>query len=516
MKSIFFVFVSLILLSCSSTAAENQTEKGADAPIAEESETQQNPNVNVKISELVSEKLSDIPKVAENPKINVVVEGLGEGSAFLIGTYTDQRYRADTAKVNAKGAMEFVKNEPYKAGLYYVVFEDNKFLQVLIDKDQTFTMKTTKANLVKDMEIKGSLENQLLYENLKFQESQKPLINRVKNQLKQHAKESQEYKDLKAEQNNLNAERKAHLDLLFEKYPNTFFTSFKKAGQNPELKKIRGADGKLDQVAQITQYRKDFWDDVDFNDDRLISTPVISNKLERYISELTPQHPDSLRSAIDHLMSKLNPTKKEDPFYSFFVNWIGLKYEPGKTKLMDAEAVYVHMVQNYYTYDRSFWADSTQVYALQLRAHEMSASLIGKKGPDVRAKNQNGQFKSIYEIDAPYIVVYLYNPQCEHCAVETPKLVQMEKAWRSKGLAVFAIAIDTNEEEWKGYLRKNGMDGFTNVYDPTNKAIYATYYVNVTPEVYVLNPDRILIGKNLKVNQIETVINRDKKNRTEG
>ena len=92
----------------------------------------------------------------------------------------------------------------------------------------------------------------------------------------------------------------------------------------------------------------------------------------------------------------------------------------------------------------------------------------------------------------------------------------MEKAWRSKGLAVFAIAIDTNEEEWKGYLRKNGMDGFTNVYDPTNKAIYATYYVNVTPEVYVLNPDRILIGKNLKVKQIETVIDRDKKNRTEG
>ena len=105
---------------------------------------------------------------AENPKIEVTVEGLGAGTAFLIGTFTDQRYRADTATVNANGVMRFTKDEPYKAGLYYIVFDDKTFLQTLVDTDQTFSMKTNKANLVQDMQIKGSLENQLLYENLKF------------------------------------------------------------------------------------------------------------------------------------------------------------------------------------------------------------------------------------------------------------------------------------------------------------------------------------------------------------
>jgi hypothetical protein len=62
-------------------------------------------------------------------------------------------------------------------------------------------------------------------------------------------------------------------------------------------------------------------------------------------------------------------------------------------------------------------------------------------------------------------------------------------------------------------MKKYGMEGFTNVNDPTNKAIYATYFVDNTPELYVLNPDRKIIGKNLKVFQIDTVIERDKEER---
>jgi len=54
------------------------------------------------------------------------------------------------------------------------------------------------------------------------------------------------------------------------------------------------------------------------------------------------------------------------------------------------------------------------------------------------------------------------------------------------------------------------MQDWINVYDPTNKAIYAKYYVNVTPELYVLDPNRTIIAKNLKVDQVQTVIDRDR------
>ena len=93
--------------------------------------------------------------------------------------------------------------------------------------------------------------------------------------------------------------------------------------------------------------------------------------------------------------------------------------------------------------------------------------------------------------------------------VETPELHKYYLENKAKGLDVYAIAIDTDDAKWKAYIAKNGLS-WTNVHDPTNRSIYAKYYVDVTPEIYVLNKDRVIIGKNLKTEQVQIIIDRDK------
>jgi len=320
---------------------------------------------------------------------------------------------------------------------------------------------------------------------------------------------SNEYKELRKTQNEITNSNRTFLESLFKKHPNTLFTSFKRAGQNPELKQMYNSDGSEDRAGQVRQYRKEFWDGVDFNDDRLIRTPVIYNKLNRYMTELTAQQPDSLKRSINSVIEKA-PANSE--IFKFFVNWIALKYEPTKTTLMDSEAIYVYMVENYITREKAFWAEDAQIQGLQQRASEMANSLIGQKGPDVNAPSIDGDMASIYGIKSPYIIVYLYNPDCDHCQEETPKLVQFYRQWKSRGVEVYAIAIDTDDAPWKKFVADNNMD-WINVHDPTNRSIYAKYYVDNTPEIYVLNPERTIIAKNLKVNQIETMLSRDMENR---
>lgn len=58
-------------------------------------------------------------------------------------------------------------------------------------------------------------------------------------------------------------------------------------------------------------------------------------------------------------------------------------------------------------------------------------------------------------------------------------------------------------------MLQNRMQDWVNVRDPSNVSIYAKYFVDITPEIYILNKDRTIIGKNLKVEQIATIINRD-------
>ena len=445
---------------------------------------------------------------AENGNFTFQVEGMGAGAVRLVGILNDQQFLVDERSSDANGQVQFQKDEPYRQGIYFALLPNNANFQFMITEDQTFTMSTTINDLVGQMKVEGSLDNALFYDNIRYENAYQQQLAPLNEQRNTLDENSAAYQQVEASREALIEKRRTDLQEIFDAHPNSFFTTFKKAGQNPVLRK------ELPNDAQVTAYRMEFWNGVDFSDDRLMNTPVIYNKMKRYFEELTPQQPDSIILSVERLLERL-PSFDQSEYYKYIVNWVALKYEPTKTTLMDSEAVFVHMVQNHFTYDRAFWSDSTNTYALQMRAEEMANSLIGQAGPNVKAPDENGNIQAIYDLKAPYIVVYMYNPDCEHCQEQTPVLVNLYRQWQQQNPAlvdVYAIALDTEADIWKDYMRKTGMQ-WTNVFDPSNRSIYKTYYVNVTPEIYVLGPERKIIAKNLNVDQIEEVIRRDQAKR---
>lgn len=441
--------------------------------------------------------------------ISFQLEGEIGGKAYLIGQFCDQYYRADSSSIDPSGKMSFQRDSLYHAGLYFIYVNNAIAIQVLLDDDQVFAMKTKKEDPIKFMSIDGSLENDLLYKNLKFEQEIDAKFKAVAAKMAATTEGTDDYLKIKAEQDRLISDRKAHLEQFKTQYPTALFTRFKMAGQNPEVQNPLKPDGSVDTDLQLYLYRTAFWDNVDLKDERLLRTPVIANKLKRYMTELTYQQPDSIIRSADFLIGKVIG---KNEYYKFFCNWIALNYEPEKTSVMDPQAINVHMVKHYFTNERAFWEDTFGILRLQMRAAEMESSLIGLKGPNVTAKDPNGILRSIYDIKSPYVIVYMYNPTCEHCMEETPKLVSFYQEWKSKGVEVYAIALHTDHEEWTNYIKETGAN-WINVFDPTNKAIYKKYYVDVTPEIYVLDSEKKIIAKNLKTHQIAEVIERDRKDK---
>lgn len=447
---------------------------------------------------------------AESPNIVFQIQGLaGGGMASLIGTFEDNNYRADSAQISPTGQIVFKRQEPYFPGMFYLVLPNNANLQLVVDLDQTFTMTTSMANFVDDMKVEGSVDNQILYDALKFENQQRPLFQANAQKMAGLRPGDPAYLQVKAEQDKLIDERQAYLDKIFKEHPTSLFTSFKRAGQNPDLRDCYKPDGSMDTAKYTYNYRVRFWRGTDFNDERLLYTPVISKMLNRYITELTPQHQDSIVKYSIMLVDKV--TEKPE-FLKYFANWIVLHYDPKETKLMDPQAVYVNMIERYFTYEKAVWSDSAEIFALKQRAFEMSASLVGKKAPEVNVPGPDGKPVSLYDKKAPYVVVYMWNPECEHCAEQTPQLVTLYNQMKDKGFDVYGIAVNTEDDKWRAAMKKYGMP-WTNVFDPTNKSIYGKYYVDNTPEVYLLNPERIIIAKNLQVDQIMLMIDRDKAKR---
>lgn len=444
----------------------------------------------------------------ESLDITMTIEGMPDGPYYLMGIVAEQYFLVDSSRMT-NGSVRFTREEPVPAGIYFGLYPDRSTaVQMLIDSDQQFTLKTVDGDIVGSMEVKGSQDNELFYEAMQYENSMQPEFSRIAQAFESLQIGSAEHNALIAENKKLADQKQAFLESLYKKAPQSLFTSFKEAGQNPNITYEFDSNGSLSQ-SYLAKVRSAYWLNTNFEDERLLRTPVINNKLKKYYGNIMPQHPDTLIKYTDMLVEQC-PPKSE--YFKLFVNWVTLEYEPTKTSLMDAEAVFVHMIQNYFTKEKAFWQDSVQTYGLQLRAYEMGNSLIGQKGPDVVANGPDGKTYSISQIDADYIIVYMWNPDCEHCAEQTPKLVAQYNQLKAQGVEVFSIAVNTEESKWREAINKYGMP-WINVFDPTNKAIYAKYYVDNTPELYILNKEGTIIGKNLKVSQISTIIDRDKENR---
>lgn len=65
-----------------------------------------------------------------------------------------------------------------------------------------------------------------------------------------------------------------------------------------------------------------------------------------------------------------------------------------------------------------------------------------------------GKKQELMSKTADYLIVYLFNPDCEHCMVETPKLHKYYLANKANGVDVYAIAIDTDDDKVEGLYQK--------------------------------------------------------------
>ncbi len=450
---------------------------------------------------------------SDRVRISVHVEGFTDGGeASLIGHFGEQRYRAASAPIDGNGRFVFENDEPFREGIYIVALPNNSGFQIsLVEGQMDFELKTRSGNLVEDMQVvTPNQENQLNFAIAQFEaenRSQIETINRTINSLEEG---SEERLEKEKERDKLAAQRRAVIMALTDYYPNSLYAKFKVGGQNPQIRRdLVNEDGTPNLRKQAYHFRNEFWNSVDFSDERLLNTPVIINMTRRYMDELVPQNADSINKYASLLIDR---TLDYPDYFQFFANWITNNFDARNTTIMDPEAVFVHMIQNYFTHERAFWSDPANIDGLQMRASEMEASLVGNQAPNVTANDPDGVPRTLLDSDKDYIIVYIFNPTCEHCMKETPLLVEWHN--NNRDLAdVYTIVLDTDYDEWTQYLRSANMGNFTNVFDPTNRAFYKRYYVDITPEIYVINPDRTIIAKNLKTFQIDTMIGRDKERR---
>jgi peroxiredoxin len=434
------------------------------------------------------------------------VEGVNGGTAKMVGIYADGNFMADTSVIAPDGSFSFNGGkEGYYEGFYYMVMPDNTNFPFLLANGENFSMKAKAGDYNNTMQVEGSLENKLFYENQKIQITTEQKFNAVSQRLKTLQKGTPQYLSTEKEMETILAERDNTITDLRKKHPTAFFTKFKLAGQNPKYRYEYKADGAMDTLKTLYNFRQDWWNDYDFTDERLVRSPVFFNKLKKYINEIVPQNPDTSIVYADFLIDKTLINKE---YFKMIANWLALQYKPGTTKMMDGEAVYSHIILKYFTPERDDWDSPSDLIGIRKNAQDMRTSLIGMTGQDVRANNPNGVSKSLYDMKTPITILFIYNPDCEHCQKEAPEIRAFYDKWKSKGVGVFSIAANAkNKQEWLDFRAKYNVNWDTDVIDPQLTSRYhEKYFIDITPEIYVLDKNHKIIAKNLRPHQLDEVV----------
>ncbi len=439
---------------------------------------------------------------AEGYKIKVKIRGLQDTLCHLANHYGDKQYITDSARVDHNGVCTFEGDEKLPGGIYLVVVPSRNYFEIVVDKEQKFSVETDLDSLTQHAVFTGSPDNKLFndYQRYMIRKQQESVALRDRyNASKENADSSKFYK---AKLTAIDDEVMAYRRKLMADNPKSFVAAIIRTMEEPDVPEIpKDETGKPDSSFVFKYFKSHFLDNVDFSDARLLRTPLLQQKIHQYTNNLTVQIPDSIIIACDTIIERTRANKE---VFKYAVVTLTNNYET--SKIMGFDAVFVHLAQKYYMSNDAYWADSTLKAKIADRVYKITGNILGKQAHNLSMWDTSGAMKNLNDVKAKYTVVYFWDPTCGHCKVETPKLVALYDSIKVHSVEVYAVGIEADPEIWKAYIKEHKLS-WINVSDLYNVTGFRNYYdIYSTPVIYVLDEKKNIIAKRISVETLRDML----------
>ena len=358
------------------------------------------------------------------------------------------------------------------------------------------------------MKIKNSENNSIYYDYIKFINEKKTEVEKLNQDLVIFSKDTVKSAEIsraivgvnKAVNNEQKRVIEEHSDLLVGKMMKVNIPI-----EVPEAP--TDSEGNvIDELWQYKYYKKHFFDNCDLQDDAMARLPEFDRKVDEFFNKVVISVPDSAINEADKLINQL--PSMEGELFKYLVSWITVFFE--KNKIMCMDAGFVHMVEKYYMKDLVHWVDSTNMVKITERALKMKPTICNVRAPFMNLHDTTGtKFYNLYELNADFTVVYIWDPDCGHCKKANPAMVEFFKDYKDKGVKVYAVGNPFETAKWKEYLKDHPDFGeLLNVSDsPEHPSAFRTFYdVHTTPRIYLLDKDKKIIAKQVEVEQLGEII----------
>lgn len=443
---------------------------------------------------------------------------------IYLGHYSGKQYPVvDSVKLNDRSEGVFKGSARLGGGIYIVVFPGrNKFFEMLVDKQQRFSVIADTINLNTEKKFINSPDNDLFDRYQKFMGVKGRAIDSANKGLKASttAKDSAKWNEqLKA----LNRDISQHRKQLTSQHPDNILSVLLHLMEEPQIPPAeKHPGGKYDSTFAYRYFKDHYWDGINFWDDRISRTPasLFEERLDKYFNTLVYPSADSVKKEIDWMLGYASVSKEMTRFLlvKFVTRYLNMKY-------MWEDAVFVHIFEKYFSQKEYDWLTPQGKKIITDRAYSLMANIMGNQAENITLPDTAGKSRSLYTDTSKYTIVCFWDPTCGHCKELLPVLDSIYRAkWKANGVRVFAVAKETDgtKKDWMDFIHAKKLDQWTHVYyskadekqrvDANIPGYSQLYDVQTFPTVYLLDRNKRIIAKKLTWQQTDEIMDIKSKN----
>lgn len=138
----------------------------------------------------------------------------------------------------------------------------------------------------------------------------------------------------------------------------------------------------------------------------------------------------------------------------------------------------------------------------------MSKFMIGKPAPDFQQNDQMGNAFRLSALRGKYVLLEFWASWCIPCRAENPNLVKTYKEFNKKGFEILSVSLDTNKDKWIEAIAEDKLiwkqvSDLKGWESSVNRGLFNVYQV---PQNYLINPEGIIVAKNLYGDEISKTL----------
>ncbi len=132
---------------------------------------------------------------------------------------------------------------------------------------------------------------------------------------------------------------------------------------------------------------------------------------------------------------------------------------------------------------------------------------IGKVAPDITLNDASGATKKLSDLKGKVVILQFWASWCSPCRKENPNVVALYNKYKSQGLDIYSVSLDTDKAAWEKGIKDDGLVWGNHVSDlkKFNSAPVVTYGVNATPTMFLLDKQGIVRVINFSSNLTDQI-----------